>query len=493
MIPFEDYDMDEARKNPALNPRIPAYQQLIDKGYNTKDYFLTFTNMKKVGINPTSQHETPNGIYTFPATEILEMVHGTMGNAPYVGNAPYIHVLKRRGGGIVDPIESYSTSDFKKDMKKIYKIVAETKRKSLPMNPDGKKHVRDVMDRGEKNSFRKTPISMFWNVTRAVSADADIARYMGWGGVKSRKGKKGVSYNAQGWNNLLRQLGYQGFVDRNGTGTIHKNEPMQAVFMSMKSLKVVEMIENKSYAGFERQDDIKEYVDKLKKYNEVTIVGNMDVYYTSILKELSEAYIVGCKIEFYKGVFYISGDGEISDFESHGDEVRLDDVTIHSGRFINMRYIKNCIIMGAVFIDSVIDKCEIIGGGFQSCKFKDILTSNNANFKQCVLQDMMFLNCDMEQVRLIDCGLAGRYQAKLCTLRSAGKQQILSSKDGYYIECNITNANINEGSFYKCTIDVSNIKGGSFREGIIDNSILKDGKFRGVKIRESDMQGGDIT
>ena len=66
----------EARKNPELNPKESVNKQLKDlydattdtiPGSNIKNLFVSFTDLDKLGINPTSRYNTPIGIYAYPA------------------------------------------------------------------------------------------------------------------------------------------------------------------------------------------------------------------------------------------------------------------------------------------------------------------------------------------------------------------------------------------------------------------------------------------
>lgn len=77
-----------ARKNPDQNPRVSAFKQIVNNGYTTDKYFFSFTSLKKIGIRPSSSHDTPNGIYCFPAN-ILKDLKGNMKNVPYVDDMPY--------------------------------------------------------------------------------------------------------------------------------------------------------------------------------------------------------------------------------------------------------------------------------------------------------------------------------------------------------------------------------------------------------------------
>ena len=78
--------LDEARRNPIskktgnrLNPKIPLYDKLEPLS-NDSDVYITYVadvgslsgsaEGFKVGINPQSEYNTPNGIYSYPLKEI---------------------------------------------------------------------------------------------------------------------------------------------------------------------------------------------------------------------------------------------------------------------------------------------------------------------------------------------------------------------------------------------------------------------------------------
>ena len=77
--------LDEARRNPIskktgkeLNPKIPLYDKLEPLA-NDSDVYITYVadvgSMSKsaegfkIGINPNSEYNTPNGIYSYPLKE----------------------------------------------------------------------------------------------------------------------------------------------------------------------------------------------------------------------------------------------------------------------------------------------------------------------------------------------------------------------------------------------------------------------------------------
>jgi len=525
MKSFSDVN-EMARKNPDRNPRITSYQYLIDNGYNTSDYFFSFTKLKKVGINPSSRYDTPNGIYCFPAVEIFKIVNGDMNNVPYVNDAPYIHVLKKKGGGIIDPIETYSRSDYQKDMDKLLKYITKPIKGHLPINNVGKREIKDIMDDGKRLSTKQNPFGWLWNTTRLLSLDNEIANRMGWKGAKKidgykdwyseidkwqfdkkthkkirkhknkRKGKfkerYGVKYSSQGWNNLLRLLGYNGFVDRSGSGTIHSNEPTQAMFLSSKSFDVVDMVENKSYELLYRQQGIDDTIKKLEdKHNTVIISGDLNKSALEGLNKLSNGDIRGCRIEYYMNIFNIF-DGEMSNFDILGDIFHLNGVTLDSGNFYIMRYIKDCVITGGNYEDCEINSCEVISGKFHSCDFPDTNVINNSTLIKCKrLKNHMMFNCNFDSCRTYDCSF-GSGCAVNDTLIFGDKKILLLDNNVAYMDCQFNNVSISNGLYKEFRIERSIIKNGEFNTGRISSSIIKGGDFKDTVFYETDFQGGNI-
>ena len=82
----------------------------------------------------------------------------------------------------------------------------------------------------EDATYPSLPASVLFNITRNLSNL--IAAY----------------YNRKVtivWTTIFRALGYEGFTDKTGMGVIHLNEPTQAVFFSIKPIKLVEILKNK--------------------------------------------------------------------------------------------------------------------------------------------------------------------------------------------------------------------------------------------------------
>jgi len=241
----------------------------------------------KFGINPKSQYDTPIGIYSYPVDYVIK----EKGVVPFAGNEPYIQVF-RAGGNILD-LAKYSRADLIADSEKIQAILDQTG-----------VQIRIDVDRADRHALVHTPGGVFWNVSRiAAMYLTNIAN--GVHGNPDARGFVDITYGADDdedespndedtewenddddddwnddedpdwedhddeaeeedtnesmiveaehkatvrarWSKLLRDLGYDGVVDRKNDGVIHENEPTQAVFFTKKNLQLLEVVDNRS-------------------------------------------------------------------------------------------------------------------------------------------------------------------------------------------------------------------------------------------------------
>jgi len=239
--------IDEARSHPELNKKESVYEQIkkyIDSG---KEYYISFTSIDKIGINPRSRYNTPIGIYTYPLREIYESYENT--NSDWDKNTniqvPFppknrwknIYVLEKNPNGKYIDVSEYSSKDYDNDRES---LVAEF----------GEQVIRNCESDMHSKAKYKSPGGYFWYVTYMLCKPYD--------NVPVR------------WNKILRKvLGYDGITDKDGYGIIHNAEPIQAVFFTAKSFKVVDKIEYKETMS---NDDL---FKKHLKHNKIAIIKNM--------------------------------------------------------------------------------------------------------------------------------------------------------------------------------------------------------------------------
>lgn len=210
----------ELRKNPELNPKVSALKSL-EKYKDDDSYFITFTSIEKVGLNPKTPFSTPVGVYAYKLKDVYDELLEK--NYLFGVDRPFVNVIQLNTNKILD-LENYSNkkqdlqklkkiyeSEFKDSFENMVKEFESSKHLLYPINTDGK-YVYGLMN----------------HISNKKSG-------------KSGQVQKSMVY----FNVLLRKMGYDVVIDR--TGTIHLLQPSQAVFLTPSSYKVVEKIINKNY------------------------------------------------------------------------------------------------------------------------------------------------------------------------------------------------------------------------------------------------------
>lgn len=187
--------------------RTTAYDEL-EPYKNDPDIYISFRSIDKIGINPQSRYDTPNGIYTYPLKEMWSKFDHSNRRikVPFAGENPYIYVVRSKGRGI-DDLYLYDSKDFSLDMRKLKNFYDLEK-------------VDAFVNEAPQKARVKNPGGSLWYVT--------------W---------KLANGNAVKWNRLFfNQLDYGYVVDKQGQGVIHKAEPIQCVFFSTRAFTVVTKI-----------------------------------------------------------------------------------------------------------------------------------------------------------------------------------------------------------------------------------------------------------
>ena len=290
------YEINEARRNPEQNPKLDPIAVL--EKYNNSGYYMSYTAIDKLGINPRSSYNTPIGIYSYPIID--RVISGivtskNMSRVPYMGEAPYVWIFepKNRDRGLI--ITEYNDIDYSDDVSKLFKYISA-------------KNVRiagafdEVQNRAENESRKQSPAGNIWNFTRVLanllSGSESLSYYVGTilsigdsvteinntnvakivdvfpdekeytilypNGdeyvvkfdevepvnnesvvLEYQSNSTRANPDAVKWTYLLYNvLGYDYVDDSSGSGLIHANEPVQAVFFNINVINVVAKINN---------------------------------------------------------------------------------------------------------------------------------------------------------------------------------------------------------------------------------------------------------
>ena len=106
--------IDEITRADKEGVELPSVAEELTKYISNPDkpeYYMQFSNVNKLGINPSSTYKTPIGIYSYPITE-LSLRSLMAGQVPFAADRAYIIVFKPRSDeGIVfnpDPSWEYT-------------------------------------------------------------------------------------------------------------------------------------------------------------------------------------------------------------------------------------------------------------------------------------------------------------------------------------------------------------------------------------------------
>ena len=210
----------EARRNPdhPSQKRTAVVDKLWEytTSENIFEIYISFTGLKKIGINPSSAWCTPNGIYCYPLYSYIVDIkkNGIASTIPYAFEQPYINVLKQTKP-LLDVMD-YSNDDYKNDVIKLVKL--------FNLDEKTEKYLNAIpIDSIYSYSYKHLNLALIY-----------IIRILG----------KDENFYGQAKSIILRKLGYNGLIDR-GAGIIHRAEPTQAVFFTTDSFKLLERIDNK--------------------------------------------------------------------------------------------------------------------------------------------------------------------------------------------------------------------------------------------------------
>lgn len=233
----------EKRSNPDKNEREDPFQQLRKYGNDAKHLYISYTEIDKIGINPQSTYDTPNGIYTYQLDWMIQNVTNIKG-VPFAGEAPHIWVITPTTK--VLNFNHYNEVDLDRDIEKL----REKFNNSAQFDYTLQTATRDM------NRKRNKHATLMWYFTKLLAYD-----------------------NPNKWNAILRDvLGYS-IIRDDGDGIIHRHEPFQTVFLTKSAFKVVEKLNNSnSYNLFNTHSASIKQKEDLKSEKKTIKTGRKDLF-----------------------------------------------------------------------------------------------------------------------------------------------------------------------------------------------------------------------
>ena len=224
----EAYELVWERAHPEL------YVSVLDQlEPYSKDpaYFVSFTSIEKIGINPNNAFSTPIGVYAYNLQKLWP--DWTHGDDFFGKDRPYVNLIKLNTNKVCR-IGDYTlnTQDFNK-LEHIYNS----------LNPSSS--FQDFVAARRKAIAQQTNLyqndsdgALLWDLT------GNVARMM--------SGSNNKSFTVK-WNKLFRDLGYDAIID--DTSVIHLLQSAQAVFFEPQAYKLIKRMLNKTYGKNSRSAD----------------------------------------------------------------------------------------------------------------------------------------------------------------------------------------------------------------------------------------------
>lgn len=189
MKSFKSYLAERRRGGEEKNPRVSAIKAL-EPYKNDEDVFITYTQIEKVGVNPGSSYNTPNGIYTYPLKEAWEKYYvpgkGTL-NVPFAGDSSWVNAIKLKSNAKVirDIGVSYSSKDWDEDVLKLAEIFIDhpfSKKNWLPiLSMLQGVNLYDKVEKDfvgvRKDWYFENRENVIWNLFKAIKQHAMYSAY----------------------------------------------------------------------------------------------------------------------------------------------------------------------------------------------------------------------------------------------------------------------------------------------------------------------------
>lgn len=185
----------EMRKNPHINKKTTFYSEMkkISKQHDTSTLLVSFMDINKKGINPSTKYNTPAGLYCYQFDFIME-------NLEYNSH-------------------SSDSRPFPIDAVKYIKVFKINK-------PDKLYQVNDTLSNKQKTMLQQyVPNLQYSNIGELMQGFHDELKFL--------SGRQKTS--------LLYKLGIDGVID-NGTGVIHNNEPSQVLIINTTIVSTLDVL-----------------------------------------------------------------------------------------------------------------------------------------------------------------------------------------------------------------------------------------------------------
>jgi 8-oxo-dGTP diphosphatase len=213
-------------KEERVTPKISVLKQLEPYSQDPS-YYVTFTDLEKVGVNPNNRFATPIGVYAYSLKDLWN--DWVSGDRFFGDDRKYVNVLRLNTNKLFD-FQNYT--NYQKDFQFLKDIYQRDYQATTGISfEDYIETLKQKATLYEHNS----EAAEIWDIIQSMLQ------------INDRQAASGLVTKRSTilWNKVMREMGYDAIVDKGSN--IHLLQSSQSIFLTPKSYEVVDRFVNKTY------------------------------------------------------------------------------------------------------------------------------------------------------------------------------------------------------------------------------------------------------
>jgi len=218
-------DLYEARRNPGINSRDSRTMKDILTPYLDGHYYVSFTAIPKLGVNPKDKWTTPYGVSTYPLFVPAAQQYVQREQFPFASDRKYINILQCTGKELL--LSSITLADVENLLTKF--------------DDFGLREKAEYLMEELGNWWGTDNPRLFYNLTNFLAIHREYRSLITQMPIGKEFKSTVLGLEAEvpySWNKVIRELGYQVVTDDVGE-IIHKVEPFQSIFLDPRAVGFV--------------------------------------------------------------------------------------------------------------------------------------------------------------------------------------------------------------------------------------------------------------
>lgn len=198
-------------------------------------YYVTFTDLEKVGVNPNNKFATPIGVYAYNLKDLWN--DWVSGDRFFGDDRKYVNLLKLNTDKVFD-FQNYT--NYEKDYQFLKDIYQRDYESTTGISFED--YIQTLKEKATLYQHN-TEAAEIWDTIQSMLQ------------INDRQATSGLATKRSTilWNKTLRDMGYDAVVDKGSN--IHLLQSSQAIFLSPQSYDIVDRFVNRTYKQAVENED----------------------------------------------------------------------------------------------------------------------------------------------------------------------------------------------------------------------------------------------